>query len=80
MTAVLRIREETLHGTNVDVMNHDVKQCLTTTMTDWLIMNVGMNNVGGTKDAEKEIMKGIADIVKLHVSIVQTRKLLYHCW
>ena len=42
-------------------------------------MHVGINNIGGTKDA-KEIMKGTADIVKLHVKIVQTRKLLYHGW
>ena len=74
----LRIREETFHGTNVDAMKHNVKQCLTT-MTEWLIMNVGMSIVGGTKD-EKEIMKGTADIVKLHVRVVQTRQLLYHCW
>ena len=38
-----------------------------------------MNNASGTED-ETEIMKGTADIVKLQVKVVQTRKLLYHCW
>ena len=71
-------RDETFHGTNVNVMKHCMKQCLTT-MTDWLILHVEMNNASGTED-EKEIMKGTDDIVKLHVKIVQTRKLLYHCW
>ena len=74
----MKIREEIFHVANVNVIKHYVKQCLTT-MTDCLILHVGMNNASGTED-KKEIMKGTDDIATLHVKIVQTRKLLYHSW
>ena len=75
----MRIGEEIFHVTNINVMKHYVKQCLTT-ITDWLVLHVGMNNASGCTEDKKEIMKGTDDIVTLHVKIVQTRKLLYHSW
>ncbi len=56
----MRIRKETYRGAKVDAMKHHVKPCLTS-KPDRIILHVGTNDIGSTKD-EKEIIKGIGDI------------------
>ncbi len=45
----MRIRKETYRGANVDAMNHHVKPCLTS-KPDKIILHVGTNDIGSTKD------------------------------
>ncbi len=63
MVSGMRIRKETYRGAKVDAMKHHVKPCLTS-KPDRLILHVGTNDIGSTKD-EKEVIKGIGDICEV---------------